>query len=65
MKRNEESLRDARDHIQTQQHSNYLLSYYPSLPEGGEKGSERILEEIIVESVPNIREEIATRGRKC
>ena len=30
------------------------------VPEGREKGSENILEEIMVESFPNMREEIAT-----
>lgn len=31
------------------------------VPEGGEKGSENILEEIMVESFPNMREETATQ----
>ena len=57
MKRNEDSLRDLWDNIK---HNNIRII---GVPEGEEreKGPEKILEEIIVENVPNMGEEIATQ----
>ena len=57
MKRNENSLRDLWDNIK---HNNIRII---GVPEGeeGEKGPEKIFEEIIVENFPNMGKEIATQ----
>ena len=57
MKRNEDSLRDLWDNIK---HNNICII---GVPEGeeGEKGPEKIFEDIIVENFPNMAKEVATQ----
>ena len=57
MKRNEDSLRDLRDN--TKGNNTRIIG----VPEGEEreKGPEKIVEEIIVENLPNMGKEIATQ----
>ena len=61
MKRNEDSLRDLCDNIK---HNNIRII---RVPEGEEieKGPEKILEEIIVENIPNMGKEIATQVQEA
>ena len=61
MKRNEDSLRDLWDNIK---HTNIHVI---GVPEGEEreKGPEKIFEEIMVENVPNMGKEIATRVQEA
>ena len=61
MKRNEDSLRDLWDNIKR---NNIRII---GVPEGeeGEKGPEKILEEIIVENFPNTGKEIATQVQEA
>ena len=56
MKRIEDSLRDLWDNIK---HTNFQLARIPE--EEKKKGSEKILEEIIVENFPNIGKEIVSQ----
>ena len=62
---NEDSLRDLWDNIKCNNIRNI------GVPEGEEKGPEKIFEEIIVENFPNKGKEIATRseerrvGKEC
>ena len=61
MKRNEDSLRNLWDNIK---HNNIRII---GVPEGeeGEKGTEKIFEEIIVENFPNMGKEIATQAQEA
>ena len=61
MKRNEDSLRDLWDNIK---HTNIRII---RVPEGEErkKGPEKIFEEIIVESFPNMGKKIATQVQEA
>ena len=61
MKRNEDSLRDLWDNIK---HTNIRMI---GVPEGEEreKGSEKILKEIIVENFPNMGKETATQVKEA
>ena len=59
MKRNEDSLRDIWDNIKC---NNIRII---GAPEGEEKGSEKIFEEIKVENFPNMGKEIATQVQEA
>ena len=61
MKTNEDSLRDLWDNIK---HNNICIIEVPE-GEEREKGPEKIFEEIIVESFPNMGKEIATQVQEA
>ena len=61
MKRIEDSLRDLRDKIKC---TNIQIIGFPEAEEK-KKGSEKILEEIIVENLPNRGKEIVNQGQKA
>ena len=54
MKRNEDSLRDLWDNIK------WTNIHLIGVPEGEEKGLEKIFEDIIAKNFPNVRKEIVT-----
>ena len=60
MKRNEESLRDLWDNIKR---TNIWIIGVPE--EEKKKGSEKILEEIVVENFPNMGKEIVTQDQEA
>ena len=61
MKRNEDSIRDLWDNIKC--NNIHIIG----VPEGeeGEKGCEKIFEEITIENIPNLRKEIATQVQEA
>ena len=58
MKGNEDSLRDLWDNIKC------TSIHIVGVPEGGEKGLEKIYEEIIAGNFPNMGKEIINKSRK-
>ena len=61
MKRIEDSIRDLWDNIKC---TNIQIIGVPE-EEEKKKGTEKIVEEIIVENFPNMGKEIVNQGRKC